>query len=205
MFKNIEKIFKKPLTSQNSVDYIICGLGNPGKKYENTRHNAGFLTIDYIVNELNIPTNKLKFQSQIYDTSIENHRVLLVKPQTYMNLSGNAVHEIISFYKIPIEKVIIIVDDISLEPGSLRIRRKGSAGGHNGLKDIINKTGSDNFQRIKLGVGAKPQGWDLANWVTSEFTDNENKHLNIAIKNAYESIKLMINGETEVAMNRFNS
>ncbi len=205
IFKTLKKAITNPYKTINPTEYIIVGLGNPGQKYENTRHNAGFLTIDHIVNDLHLTNSKLKYQSQIFDATIAGHRVLLVKPQTYMNLSGDAVRKIMDFYKIDIEKLIVIVDDISLFPGKLRIRKKGSSGGHNGIKDIINKTGYDNFPRIKIGVGAKPERWNLADWVTSEFSDADRKQLNTAIENAYGALKLMLDGKTDEAMNKFNS
>lgn len=205
IFKALTRAITNSHKTINKIEYIIVGLGNPGQKYENTRHNAGFLTIDHIVNDLQTTNGKLKYHSQIFDVTISGHRVILVKPQTYMNLSGDAVKEIMAFYKIDIEKIVVIVDDISLSPGKLRIRRKGSAGGHNGLKDIINKTGYDNFPRIKLGVGAKPEKWNLADWVTSEFSDTDRKQLNVAIENAYKAIKLILNDKIDEAMNKFNS
>lgn len=194
------KIFQK-----SKIDFAIVGLGNPGKKYENTRHNAGFLALDYILKEKNISTKKVKHQAEIFETTIANQRVLLIKPLTYMNLSGDAVEEIISYYKIPIEHVIVISDDISLAPGALRIRRKGSAGGHNGLKDIICKTGSDAFPRIKIGVGAKPEKWNLADWVLSEFTTTERKNIDHALENVSNALELIVCGKIDDAMSKFNS
>ena len=205
MFNLLNKTKFGSLKRKGNIDFIIAGLGNPGPKYEFTRHNAGFLTIDYIAKNLGVSIERLKYKSLIVDTYIDEHRVILIKPQTFMNLSGTAVEEITSFYKIPPEKVIVIYDDISLEPGKLRIRRKGSAGGHNGIKSIIESIVSDNFPRIKLGVGAPTHGYDLASWVTSEFSKSDFEKLSIASDNAYKALKLMISGKTDEAMNKFNS
>lgn len=194
------KIFQK-----SKIKFVIVGLGNPGDKYKNTRHNAGFLTIDYILKEKNVCSKKVKHHAEIFETAIAQSRVLLVKPLTCMNLSGDAVEEIINYHKTPIENTLVIADDISLPVGNLRIRRKGSAGGHNGLKDIIFKTGADTFPRIKIGVGSKPNNWNLADWVLSEFTSDEHEKLDSAIKNAYSAIDLIISGKIDEAMNKFNS
>ena len=194
------KIFQK-----SKIKFVIVGLGNPGDKYKNTRHNAGFLTIDYILKEKNVCSKKVKHHAEIFETTIAQSRVLLVKPLTYMNLSGDAVEEILNYYKIPIVNTLVIADDISLPVGNLRIRRKGSAGGHNGLKDIILKNGADTFPRIKIGVGSKPNNWNLADWVLSEFTSDEYEKLDSAIKNAYSAIDLIISSKIDEAMNKFNS
>lgn len=196
--------FKKAKNKQN-IDYVIVGLGNPGAKYKNTRHNAGFIAIDHIVTELNINSKKIKFNAEIYESTIGDKRVLLVKPQTYMNLSSDAVVQLINFYKITMKKLIVIVDDISLPVGKLRIRKKGSAGGHNGLKDIIEKTGSDQFTRIKIGVGAKPDKWNLADWVTSEFSHSDRAQIDLVAQKVYISLALIIDGKIDEAMNKFNS
>lgn len=187
------------------IEYIIVGLGNPGEKYENTRHNAGFIALDTIADKNNISVDRLKFKSLCGIGTVGGKRVLLMKPSTFMNLSGQAVTEAMSFYKIPPEKTIVIFDDISLETGRLRIRRKGSDGGHNGIKNIIYLSGSDMFPRIKLGVGKKPNGWDLADWVLSRFKDDELKELKSAAENASQAVELMVNGQTDKAMNLFNS
>lgn len=193
------------LLQKSKIKFAIVGLGNPGKKYENTRHNAGFMVIDKILREKEILKKKVKHEAQIFETIIAENRVLLVKPQTYMNLSGDSVTEITRFYKIPIENVVVIADEISLPPGKLRIRRKGSDGGHNGLKDIILKTGFDTFARIKIGVGNKPNNWNLADWVLSEFTNHENEKIDLAAKNACQAIELIVCGKVDEAMNKFNS
>ncbi len=187
-------------------DYLIVGLGNPGKKYEITRHNAGFLCIENMENELNFQTRKLKFHALIGDTHISGKKVLVMKPQTTMNNSGTAVAECASFYKIQPENIIVIFDDISLEPGELRIRRKGSAGGHNGIKSIIAHLGSENFPRIKLGVGKKPHpDYDLADWVLSSFPKKDIPLMRESMDNALKALELMIKGDTEGAMSEYNS
>ncbi len=197
--------FLKKANIKQKIDYVIVGLGNPGEKYKNTRHNAGFIAIDNIIKEENIPSKKIKFSSEVCETTLEKKRILLVKPQTYMNLSGEAIVQIVNFYKISIENFIIIVDDIALPVGKLRIKRKGSAGGHNGLKDIINKIGSDQFTRIKIGVGAKPDKWNLANWVTSEFSSTERQQIDIASQKLYKAVSLIVENKIDEAMNNFNS
>lgn len=190
---------------KSKINYLIVGLGNPGDKYKNTRHNAGFLAVDHIINEKNISSKKIKHHAEIFETTIANNRIILAKPLTFMNLSGDAVADLLSYYKIPIGNLIVLVDDISLPPGNLRIRRKGSAGGHNGLKDIIFKTGDDTFLRIKIGVGAKPDRWNLADWVLSEISSCDREKIDIAIKNAYTALELIINGKIDDAMSKFNS
>ncbi len=191
---------------KSTFEYLIVGLGNPGKKYEFTRHNAGFLFVDILSEKFAFTVKKLKFHALIGEARINGKRCLVMKPQTMMNCSGEAVKEACSFYKIPPENVIVVFDDISLDVGKLRIRRNGSAGGHNGIKSIINHLGSDNFPRIKVGVGAKPHpDYDLADWVLSEFTRTEGKQLRVAVDNACEAVALMVSGETERAMSNFNS
>lgn len=194
------KFFKK-----SKIEFVVAGLGNPGPKYENTRHNAGFIAIDYIVKQKNISNKKLKHHAEIFEADFAGHRVLLVKPLTFMNLSGDAIENILNYYKISAENLIVISDDISLPVGKLRIRRKGSAGGHNGLKDIIFKTGCDTFVRIKLGIGEKPKDWDLAKWVLSNFSEKEKEELNLAVKNTYKALELIVCKNIDAAMNKFNS
>ncbi len=187
------------------VEYMIVGLGNVGPKYENTRHNAGFMTIDAVAAAYNCKVDRLKHKAMLGEAMISGKRCLLMKPTTFMNNSGEAVAEAMRFYKIPPERVIVIFDDISLEPGGLRIRRKGSDGGHNGIKSIICETGEDAFPRIKVGVGKKPRpDYDLAAWVLSKFTDSEQEKLQESIRNACEAIKLMVGGEIDRAMNLYN-
>ena len=196
--------FKKKDSASFSVEYIVAGLGNPGRKYENTRHNAGFITVDALAEKTGVRIDRIKFKSLCATANINGKKVLLMKPSTYMNNSGLAVKEAMGFYKVPPEKTIIIMDDISLDVGKLRIRRKGSDGGHNGIKNIIYLTGSDQFPRIKVGVGHKPEKWDLADWVLSSFTQSEKKLIDEAAKNACEAVELMVSGETDKAMNLFN-
>ncbi|MCI8497651.1 MAG: aminoacyl-tRNA hydrolase [Clostridiales bacterium] len=198
--------FHRTPKPQGPVDFIIAGLGNPGRQYENTRHNAGFLTLDLYAEAHSLKIDRLKFKSLCGECVIGDKRVLLLKPQTFMNLSGQAVTEAARFYKIPPERTIIIYDDISLPPGKLRIRRKGSDGGHNGMKNIIYLSGSDQFPRIKVGVGAKPHpDYNLADWVLSAFKKDEIAPMKEAFQKAGEALELIVQGKTDEAMNRFNS
>lgn len=192
--------------SVGAPEFLVVGLGNPEKKYTLTRHNSGFLCVDELAEKHNFKINKLKFKAVIADTVINSHRVIVMKPQTYMNNSGDAVKEAAAFYKIPNERIIIIFDDISLDVGKLRIKRKGTDGGHNGIKSIIAQTGGSNFPRIKLGVGKKPHpDYDLADWVLSEFKKDEANPLKEAIDNACCALELMLDGKIDEAMNRYNS
>lgn len=192
---------KEPL---GAAEYIIAGLGNPDRKYENTRHNAGFMTIDALSEKYDVRVDRIKYKSLCATVNIEGKRVLLLKPSTYMNLSGQAVTEAMSFFKIPPEKTLVILDDITQPVGHLRIRRKGSDGGHNGMKNIIYLSGSDQFPRIKIGVGQKPPQWDLADWVLSSFTVSEQPDLTKAVENACEAAALIVSGQIDKAMNLFN-
>ena len=197
---------RKDNFSSKTYEYMIVGLGNPGKKYEFTRHNAGFLFVDILCDKYNFSVNRLKFKALIGDAKINSHRCLVMKPQTMMNLSGDAVKEAADFYKIPPEKIIVVFDDISLDVGKMRIRRSGSAGGHNGIKSIISRLSSDNFPRVKIGVGAKPHpDYDLADWVLSQFTKEEGKLLRTAVDGACDAVSLMVDGDIEGAMSRHNS
>ena len=192
-------------TFGGSVEYLVVGLGNPDRKYENTRHNCGWLAIDYIAEKLGIKVNKIKYKSFVGEAAIGGKKALLMKPTTYMNNSGQAVVEAMNFYKIPPENVVVIFDDVSLDVGKLRIRQKGSDGGQKGMRSIIYLSGSDAFPRIKIGIGAKPNpDWDLADWVLSRFSDDERKTLDKMFENAYEAVGLIIDGKTDRAMNRFN-
>lgn len=202
MFDRLQKL-RKPV---GTPEFLVVGLGNPEKKYTLTRHNSGFLCVDELAEKFGFKINKLKFKAVIADTVINSHRVIVMKPMTYMNNSGEAVKEAAGFYKIPPEKIIIIFDDISLDVGKLRIKRKGTDGGHNGIKSIVGHLGSTNFPRIKLGVGKKPHpDYDLADWVLSEFKKDEAAPLKQAIDNACDALVLMLDGEIDEAMNRFNS
>lgn len=188
-----------------SVEYLVVGLGNPDRKYENTRHNTGWMALDYIAEKLDCRLNKIKYKSLIGTCEIGNAKVMLMKPTTYMNNSGQAVVEAMNFYKIPAENVIVIFDDISLDVGKMRIRSKGSDGGQKGMRSIINLSGSQTFPRIKIGIGAKPNpDWDLADWVLSKFTDKEMKDLEKMFENAYKAVELIIDGKMDRAMNLFN-
>lgn len=199
--------FKKDkFAGESAYDYMIVGLGNPGKKYEVTKHNAGFLCIDLLAQNLGVKIDRLKFKALVTDARINGKRCLLMKPQTFMNLSGESVRDAATFFKLPPERIIVIFDDINLEPGRLRIRRKGSDGGHNGIKSIIYQLGSDAFPRIKLGVGAKPSPeFDLASWVLMPFTKEQLTELRKSADNACEAVALMVDGKTDEAMSRYNS
>lgn len=197
--------FKKKEALSSGVDFIVVGLGNSGTKYEGTRHNAGFIAIDKLAEEMGAKIDRIKFKSLVTTCTFGDKKVLLMKPSTYMNNSGLAVTEAAGFYKIPPERTIIIFDDISLDVGKLRIRRKGSDGGHNGMKNIIYLSGSDQFPRIKLGVGHKPEKWDLADWVLSHFTDQEYKTMLESAGKASQAVQLMLSDQTDKAMNLFNS
>ena len=190
---------------KSTFDYLIVGLGNPGPKYEGTRHNAGFRALDAVAKEFDIPVEKHKFQGLMGQGEIGGKKCLLLKPQTFMNLSGESVEAACQYYKIPYERVIVLFDDISLEPGQLRIRRKGTHGGHNGVKSIIECTGSEDFPRVKLGVGKKPHpDYDLAAWVLGKFTPEQNKAMDQAVDRCPEILELMVQGKIDQAMNRYN-
>jgi PTH1 family peptidyl-tRNA hydrolase len=184
--------------------YIIAGLGNPGKEYAGTRHNAGFSVIDELADKYNISIDTAKHKGMIGKGSIAGEKVLLVKPMTYMNLSGECIREVIDYYKADIDDLIVIFDDISLEPGKLRLRAKGSAGGHNGIKSIIAQLGSDQFKRIKFGVGDKPKGWDLADWVLGRFPSDEFDALREGNEKACQAVECIIAEGMQSGMNKFN-
>ncbi|MBQ2903262.1 MAG: aminoacyl-tRNA hydrolase [Clostridia bacterium] len=198
--------FRRNSTPSGPPEYLIVGLGNPGRQYELTRHNAGFLFADLLADKNNIKINKIQFKSVTASIELGGHKCLLMKPQTFMNNSGEAVKQAAAFYKIPPEKIIVVFDDISLPCGKLRIRRKGSAGGHNGIKSIIYLMNSDNFPRVKLGVGEKPHpDYDLADWVLSNFKKDEISALREAAEKACDAVELLVQGETDKAMSNFNS
>ena len=185
--------------------YIIVGLGNPSKEYENTRHNIGFDVVDRIIDKYDIPYSGTKHKAMYGSGMIDGVKAVVAKPLTYMNLSGEAVRALVDFYKVdPQTEVIIIYDDVALEPGKLRIRKKGSAGGHNGIKSIIEHLGTTEFVRIRVGVGEKPKGWDLAKYVLGRFSKDERKLVNEAADKSIEALKLILNGEVDAAMNEFN-
>lgn len=185
--------------------FLIAGLGNPSSRYEKTRHNIGFDVIDAVSDRYNIEVKEKKAKALCGSGFIEGQKVLLVKPQTYMNLSGDSISALMNFYKLdPARELIVIYDDISLDPGNIRIRKKGSAGGHNGVKDIIAKIGTDQFPRIKVGVGAKPENWDLADYVLSRFSRGERRLVDEAAAESVEALALMVQGRIEEAMNLYN-
>lgn len=195
---------KAPMPS-GPVEYIIVGLGNPGTKYENTRHNAGFMALDTLAEDIGAEVKRLKFKSLTADVSINGVHCLLMKPTTFMNNSGEAVVEALNFYKLKTDRLLVIYDDISMDVGRTRIRGKGSDGGHNGIKSIIYLTGSDVFPRIKIGVGAKPNpDYDLADWVLGMFPKEQGEALEAAFKNASEAAKLIVLGKMNEAMNKYN-
>ncbi len=185
--------------------YLVAGLGNPDKKYEGTRHNIGFETIDLLVHNLGIKLNKIKHKAVLGDCSICGEKVIIAKPQTYMNLSGESIRDIVNFYKIPVENVIIVCDDINLETGRIRIRPKGSDGGHNGLKSIIYQLNSDEFVRIRMGVGApKNENYDLADYVLGKFSKQEIEILTPTANKAVDAIECIIKSGVSQAMNLYN-
>lgn len=185
--------------------YFIVGLGNPGRQYENTRHNIGFLTIDYLANKHNIDVKKSKFKSLYGQGEISGQKVMLIKPQTYMNNSGEALKELRNFYKFDEDELIVIVDDIDIDFGKIRIKQKGSAGTHNGMKSIIYQLQYDTFPRIKVSVGKKPDYMDLANFVLSGFSEKEVEIIREEIKLASQAIETMLDSGIDKAMNKFNS
>lgn len=198
-------MFGKKKFATGSVEYLIVGLGNPDRKYENTRHNAGFMMIDYIADKLGVKINRVKFKSTVGEGKIGECKALFMKPSTYMNNSGEAVVEAMNFYKIPAENVVVLLDDVNLDVGKMRIRSKGSDGGQKGMRSIIYLSGKDNFPRIKIGVGKKPHpDYDLAAWVLSRFTNNELKELEKIAENSLEAVRLIVDGKTDRAMNLFN-
>ena len=190
---------------KGKLEYIIAGLGNPGSRYEDTRHNAGFKAVDLLAKKEGFEFKRLKFKALIADEVIAGKRCLIMKPQTMMNLSGDAIFEAAEYYNIPDENVIVLFDDVTLDIGKTRIRRKGSAGGHNGIKSIISVIGED-FPRVKIGVGKKPDAeWDMKDWVLSDFPKADEEALNSALENSVEAVKLIVNGEIDKAMNLYNS
>jgi len=185
--------------------FLIVGLGNPGDKYEKTRHNAGFNTIDHLADKYGITIGEKKHKALMGQGIIEGQKVILAKPQTYMNLSGESVAEIVNYYKMdPESELIVIFDDISLDAGNIRIRKKGSAGGHNGIKSIIAMLGTQNFMRIKVGVGEKPKGADLAAHVMAHLPKDEQEFFQMAMENACSAAIMMMQDDTDRAMNEFN-
>ncbi len=198
--------FSKNKIVSGPPEFMIVGLGNPGSKYETTRHNTGFMFMDLLADKIGTDINKIQFKAVTATAEVSGKKCLLMKPQTFMNNSGEAVKAAAAFYKIPPEKIIVVFDDISLPCGKMRIRKKGSDGGHNGIKSIIYHLNSDNFPRVKMGVGEKPHpDYDLADWVLSSFGKDEMTLMREAAGNAVSAVELMVNGETDKAMNKFNS
>lgn len=201
LFDKRQKLLKK----EGNIVFVIVGLGNPDKKYEKTRHNVGFDVIDVMAQKYNIELTEKKHRALSGSGYIAGQKVLLVKPQTYMNLSGESVQAILNFYKLDAEReLLVIYDDISLAPGRIRVRAKGSAGGHNGIKNIIAMTGTQTFARIKVGVGEKPQGWDLADYVLGHFSREERALVEDAFADAAEAAEMILADDLSGAMNKFN-
>ena len=194
-------MFKK----NDAENWLVVGLGNPGREYEKTRHNCGFRAVDLLADKLGCKIDRLKYQGLYAQATYGGKKVFLLKPQTYMNLSGRSVLQLSAYFNIPPQRIIVMFDDISLVPGRLRIRADGSAGGHNGIKSIIQEVGSQAFPRIKIGVGAKPHpDYDLADWVLSTFTASEEKALAVSLANAADAALAIIDHGVPEAANRFN-
>lgn len=203
LFKKIAS--DKTESAGGAPEYIICGLGNPGDKYARTRHNAGFLAMDYLSEKCGIPIRRIRFKSLTGEGTVDGRRVLFMKPQTFMNASGEAVKEAADFYKIPMEKIIVFSDDVNFAPGCLRIRKSGSDGGQKGLRSIITLMNSDQFPRVRLGVGEKPgREYDMADWVLGRLSDADCKAMYPCLEAAYDIIRLIMDGKTDEAMGRFN-
>ena len=196
--------FKKT-EAVGAPEFLVAGLGNPEKKYTLTRHNSGFLCVDFLAEKHGFKINKLKFKAVIADTVINSHRCIVMKPQTYMNLSGESIAEIVNFYKLdPESEMLIIFDDISLAPGNIRVRKKGSAGGHNGIKNIIAHLGGQVFPRIKVGVGEKPPKYDLADYVLGHFSKAEQELMSEGYDNAVKAVELIVSDQISEAINEYN-
>jgi len=203
LFKMIEKKDSTPTSS--NITHIVVGLGNPGEKYSRTRHNAGFLCMDYLSQKYALPKFKLRFKSTCAEGTVNGHRVLFMKPETFMNNSGEAVKEAAAFYKIPTQNIIVMSDDINLAPGVLRIRQNGSDGGQKGLRSIIEHMGSDNIPRLRVGVGAKPSPeYDLCDWVLGEIPKANQEEMFDAFERISEAIPLILDGKINDAINKYN-
>ena len=206
IFDVFDRISANSQNARGKIEYVIAGLGNPGLENENTRHNAGFIVLDMLAKQCGEEINRMQFKGRTADVMLGDKRCLLLKPTTYMNNSGESIVQALEFYKLDVSSLIVVCDDISLDVGRLRIRRKGSHGGHNGLRSICELTGSDSYERIKMGVGKKPHpDYDLAKWVLGKFGKEDMEKLNTAAENACECIKLMVQGKTDQAMNKYNS
>lgn len=207
---SIWDVFDKLSAGKNQTggkpEFIIVGLGNPGVQYEQTRHNAGFMAVAAMEKKFGFKADTFKYKAKTAICSIGGKSCLVMKPETFMNLSGEAVSQAMNFYKIPLENVLVMYDDISLEPGHMRIRRKGSAGGHNGIKSIIALCGGEDFPRIKIGVGKKPRpDYDLADWVLGRFSDDDRTKIDEVCVNACAAAELIVKGEISEAMNKYNA
>ena len=205
IFDLFKQIGSKSPEKQAPVSAIVVGLGNPGKEYEKTRHNAGFMAIDALASATGAVIDRARFSALVGECSIGAHRVLLMKPETFMNSSGDAIAAAATFYKIPPERVIVLCDDISFAPGRIRIRRRGSAGGHNGLKSIIARLGSEDFPRVKIGVGEKPSAeYPLVDWVLGKFPEPDLAALASRFADIRDAVSLILDDKTDLAMNRYS-
>lgn len=193
-------------SKQPTFDWLVVGLGNPGLQYENTRHNVGFMAVDLLMKDAESNFTKNKYEAIFGECTVGKNRVLVVKPQTYMNNSGRAVQQISAFYKIPADRIIIVFDDISLDVGKIRMRRNGSHGGHNGMRDIIELMGNNNIARVKVGVGQKPHpDYNLADWVLSKFPESDKENLDAALKKTVKALKEIMSKGIDSAMNKYNN
>lgn len=205
MFRFWKNRKRKEQEREDGKMFCVVGLGNPEKKYENTRHNIGFDVIDAIAEKYSIAVRERGFKALFGKGVIDGQRVILVKPQTYMNLSGESVREVADYFKIDAEEELIVIsDDVSLDTGGIRVRKKGSAGGHNGLKNIIAHLRTENFKRIRMGVGEKPKEWDLADYVLGHFSGEERKRMDQGIEDAVKAVEIMVTDGADKAMNMFN-
>ena len=205
IFELFDKIGSTSPSGAGKITHIVAGLGNPGDKYTFTRHNAGFLSMDFIAQKLGIKLDRIKFKSLCAEATVSGKRVLFMKPQTFMNLSGEAVQEAANFYKIPPENILVICDDVNFDVGVIRIRRKGSYGGQNGIKNIIEQLGTEEFPRIKVGVGKKPSpDFDMKDFVLSKFSTGEQKTLFSTFDSIYNSVILILDGQIEEAMSHYS-
>ena len=193
------------LLKTSTIDWLIVGLGNPGREYEKTRHNVGFRAVELLAKQVNCKIDRARFRGLTGSCTLAGQKLLLLKPETFMNLSGEAVHLAAMFYRIPIDRILVLSDDISLPVGKIRVRAEGSAGGHNGLKSIISHLGSQEFPRVRIGVGAKPHpDYDLADWVLSNFSAEEEKALAPAVENAVSAVLELIQNGPQMAASKFN-
>ena len=198
-------LFQKRESPSGGVEFLIVGLGNPGREYEGSRHNAGFMALDLLAEKSGVKVDRVKFKGLCAPAAVGGKKVLLLKPSTFMNLSGQSVVEAMNFYKLPPQRVVVLYDDISFPPGKLRVRTKGSDGGQNGMKNIICLAGSDEFPRVRLGTGDRPdRRYDLADWVLSRFSEEDLNLFRQALESACSAVELIVQGKTAEAMNRFN-